>query len=62
MYCAITIDLNPVAFEPSANRPFIPYTDFCIQLKIYGEEDVTVSTVTFTVAFVIVGSETTGAF
>ena len=40
---ATTIDLNPVALDPSAWRPFIPNTDLNEQLKIYGEDDVTVS-------------------
>ena len=37
------MDLNPDAFAPSAQRPFIPNTDLTEQLKIYGEDDATVS-------------------
>ena len=49
MNCATTIDLKPVAFAPSAKRPFIPKTDLIEQLKIYGDADVTVSLSIFTV-------------
>ena len=41
--CAVTIDLKPVALSPSQSIPFIPNTDLIEQLKIYGEDDVTVS-------------------
>ena len=46
--CAVTIDLKPVAFEPSACIPCIPYTERIEQLKIYGEAPVTVSVSTNT--------------
>ena len=37
------MDLNPVAFLPSACIPFIPKTDLNEILKIYGDAPVTVS-------------------
>ena len=43
MNWATTIDLNPVALSPSASIPHIPYTERNDTLKIYGEDDVTVS-------------------
>ena len=43
MYWATTIDLNPVAFDPSAWRPHIPKADLNEQLKIYGDAPFTLS-------------------
>ena len=37
------MDLNPLAFEPSAYIPHIPNTDLNEMLKMYGDADVTVS-------------------
>ena len=51
MNCAVTIDLKPVAFAPSACKPCIPYTERIEQLKIYGDAPVTVSVSTNTCPF-----------
>jgi hypothetical protein len=53
VYCAVNMDLNPVAFDPSANIPFIPYTDLNVHEKIYGDADETLSDSTITVASTI---------
>ena len=60
--CATTIDLNPSALLPSAWRPHIPKTDLNEILKIYGDADVTVSTVMLRVAPDTVGNGFTGEF
>ena len=44
VYCAITTDLNPVAFRPLAQIPQIPHVERMDQLKTYGEADSTEST------------------
>ena len=44
VYCAITIDLKPVAFRPFAQIPQIPQVDRMEQLKTYGDADSTEST------------------
>ena len=51
--CATTIDLNPVAFAPSACIPCIPKTERNDMLKIYGDAPVTVSDSTNTCAFAL---------
>ena len=43
VYCATTIDLNPVDLDPSHNIPQIPNTDLIEQLKTYGDAESTVS-------------------
>ena len=55
------MDLNPVALSPSARRPHIPYTERNEVLKIYGEDDVTVSDVRARVAPATDGSGSVGA-
>ena len=45
------MDLNPLAFEPSASIPDIPYTDLSEILKMYGDAEDTVSVSRLTVAF-----------
>ena len=45
------MDLNPVALLPSACIAFRPNTDLMEQLKIYGEEEDTLSDSTSTVGF-----------
>ena len=62
MNCATTMDLNPDALSPSARRPHIPYTERREMLKIYGDAEVTVSTLRFTVAPVTEGNGFRGAF
>jgi hypothetical protein len=47
--------------SPSARRPHIPYTDLNERLKIYGDADVTVSTLTFAVALEMEGRGSSGA-
>ena len=59
---ATTIDLNPVALDPSAWRPFIPNTDLNEQLKIYGDADVTVSDWRVIVEPVTEGNASRGEF
>ena len=44
VYCAITMDLNPVAFKPFAQIPQIPQVERIEQLKTYGDADSTEST------------------
>jgi hypothetical protein len=56
------MDLNPVAFAPSANIPHIPNTDLSEILKIYGDADVTVSDESVSLDPVTVGSAVAGAF
>tara|TARA_Y100000992_G_scaffold254554_1_gene187487 strand:- start:36 stop:206 length:171 start_codon:yes stop_codon:yes gene_type:complete len=56
------MDLNPVAFAPSARTPHIPNTDLNDTLKMYGDAEVTVSDESDNVAPVEVGFETVGAF
>tara|TARA_B100001287_G_scaffold95395_1_gene80163 strand:+ start:334 stop:504 length:171 start_codon:yes stop_codon:yes gene_type:complete len=56
------MDLNPVAFAPSARTPHIPNTDLSDTLKIYGDAEVTVSDESDNVAPVADGFETEGAF
>tara|TARA_Y100000033_G_scaffold41006_1_gene41283 strand:- start:33 stop:203 length:171 start_codon:yes stop_codon:yes gene_type:complete len=56
------MDLNPVAFAPSARTPHIPNTDLNDTLKIYGDAEVTVSEESDKVAPVADGFETDGAF
>tara|TARA_Y100001954_G_C15703757_1_gene549198 strand:+ start:940 stop:1128 length:189 start_codon:yes stop_codon:yes gene_type:complete len=43
------MDLNPVALLPSACKPHIPNTDRNEQLKIAGDEEVTLSLSTTTI-------------
>ena len=62
MNCAITMDLNPVAFAPSARTPHIPNTDLNDTLKMYGDAEVTVSDESDNFAPVDVGLATRGAF
>ena len=56
------MDLNPVAFAPSATIPHIPNTERRDTLKIYGDAPVTVSDVRVKVAPVAAGSAAVGAF
>ena len=54
------MDLNPVDLLPSASIPHIPKTDLKEQLKIYGEDDVTVSEESVNVAPVLDGEAEEG--
>jgi hypothetical protein len=56
------MDLNPVAFAPSARTPHMPNTDLNDILKIYGDAEVTVSEERDNVAPVADGFETVGTF
>ena len=56
------MDLNPVAFVPSACIPHIPKTDLKDRLKIYGDAEVTVSDCNVTEDPVTAGSALSGAF
>ena len=56
------MDLNPVAFAPSATIPHIPKTDLNDVLKMYGDAPVTVSDERVKVAPVAAGSAAVGAF
>jgi len=55
------MDLNPLALPPSASSPHIPKTDLNEILKIYGDAEVTVSTLMFKVAPETDGSGLIGA-
>tara|TARA_R100001129_G_scaffold184594_1_gene169910 strand:- start:32 stop:202 length:171 start_codon:yes stop_codon:yes gene_type:complete len=56
------MDLNPVAFDPSACIPFIPKTDLNDVLKMYGDAEVTVSEESVNVPPVADGFAIVGAF
>ena len=56
------MDLNPVAFDPSAWIPHIPNTDLRDTLKTYGDAEVTVSDDRDRVAPVEDGLVTEGVF
>tara|TARA_B100002019_G_scaffold214161_1_gene186755 strand:+ start:525 stop:695 length:171 start_codon:yes stop_codon:yes gene_type:complete len=56
------MDLNPVAFAPSANIPHIPKTDLREILKIYGDAEVTVSEDSVSLPPVTMGSALLGGF
>ena len=56
------MDLNTVAFCPSACIPFIPNTDRNDKLNMYGDADVTVSVFRLMTPPVTVGRALAGAF
>ena len=56
------MDLNPVAFDPSACIPHMPKTERSDKLKMYGDAEVTVSDWRVTVDPVVAGNGFAGAF